>query len=125
MKVVGFSPEQLDRIFADLAPEHIPIGEDEVPVTEPQIVSRPGDLWTLGRHRLLCGDSLLPENLKQLLGSDLADMAWIDPPYNVAYLKKRTRKPVHPIANDDLGADFKEFLQKARRMPDASGPGFF
>src|SRR5262249_14582063 len=46
-------------------------------------VSRPGDVWELGRHRLVCGDALRPETYVRLLGGDTAQMVATDPPYNV------------------------------------------
>jgi len=46
-------------------------------------VSMPGDLWEIGRHRVLCGDATKPENFKALLGEKKADLVFIDPPYNV------------------------------------------
>ncbi len=59
---------------ADLIPE---VDEDALPV------AKSGDLWTLGNHRLLCGDALDPESYKQLLGNDKAQLVFTDPPYNV------------------------------------------
>ena len=71
---------------------------------------QPGDMYQIGRHRLLCGQCEAAENWQRLLGKDLADMMWIDPPYNVAYDGARSRngreeglegKP-ETILNDDL-----------------------
>ena len=47
-------------------------------------VTRMGDLWVLGEHRLLCGDALRPDSYVRVLGTDKADMMFADPPYNVA-----------------------------------------
>jgi hypothetical protein len=47
-------------------------------------VSRPGDLWLLGEHRILCGDALVAASYQQVLGAESADMVFTDPPYNVA-----------------------------------------
>lgn len=46
-------------------------------------VSRPGDLWSLGRHRLLCGDARDAQAYDHLLGADVVDLIFTDPPYNV------------------------------------------
>lgn len=58
---------------------------DEVPPIEPERppVSRPGDLWLLGDHRLLCGDAMSRESFRKLLGEERAEMVFVDPPYNV------------------------------------------
>ena len=109
MDVIGFSPQELDRILADLAPEDLADPED-VPKTPPLAVSVPGDLWLLGRHRLFCGDSLLPDSSDQVLQGQAADMAFIDPPYNVNYTQKTGGKK---IANDNLGPQFEQFLETA------------
>jgi len=61
-----------------------PVVEDEIPeVVEPK--SKLGDVWQLGRHRLMCGDSTVVENVDKLLQGKKADMAFTDPPYGVAY----------------------------------------
>src|ERR1700733_10813188 len=71
------------------------------------LASVPGEL---GRHRALCGDSLVDGTSEQVLGCHLADMTFCDLPYNVNVFQKRggTR-----ITNDNFGAQFPEFLQKA------------
>jgi DNA modification methylase len=107
--VIGFSPQELDRILADLAPENLADPED-VPKTSTLAVSVPGDLWLLGRHRLFCGDSLLRDSSDQVLQGQTADMAFIDPPYNVNYTQKAGGKK---IANDNLGPQFEQFLETA------------
>jgi DNA modification methylase len=107
--VIGFSPQELDRILADLAPENLADPED-VPKTPALAVSVAGDLWLLGRHRLFCGDSLLPDSSDQVLQGHAADMAFIDPPYNVDYTQKAGGKK---IANDNLGPQFEQFLETA------------
>ena len=59
--------------------------EEEVPEPPKDPVTRPGDLWLLGEHRLLCGDATVLTDVERVLGGALADMAWTDPPYNVDY----------------------------------------
>ena len=75
-------------------------------------VTRPGDIWTMGPHRLVCGDATDPQVIRRALDGGLADMVFADPPYNVAYRKGKVRKA---IANDDLGSGFGAFLEAACR----------
>jgi DNA modification methylase len=63
--------------------------------------TKPGDLWVLGRHRLLCGDARNPEDVKRLMGGAKADVLWTDPPYGVSYTGK-TRRAL-TIAGDNPG----------------------
>ena len=90
--------------------------EDEVPEPPEEPVSKPGDLWVLGNHRLLCGDATVLADVERVLGGQLADMTFCDPPYNVDYAnspKDKLRGKHRPILNDNLGCGFEAFLQDA------------
>jgi DNA modification methylase len=90
--------------------------EDEVPEPPEDPVSKPGDLWVLGHHRLLCGDATVLADVERVLGGQLADMTFCDPPYNVDYAnspKDRLRGRHRPILNDSLGSGFEAFLYDA------------
>jgi len=80
-------------------------------------VTVPGDIWLLGDHRLLCGDSIQTESVEKVLAGGLADMVFTDPPYNVNYgatMKDKLRGKSHrKIANDNLGGGFEQFLRDA------------
>lgn len=90
---------------------------DENEVTES--VCCPGDLWQLGRHRLLCGDSTNQEDIERLMGGELADLWLTDPPYNVGYEGKTAEKLT--IENDSMSdAAFKDFLVKCYAAANAS-----
>jgi hypothetical protein len=111
LDLTGFRPQEIDRILADLAPEPGCIDEDDVPEGSPLAITIPGDIWILGRHRILCGDATSPESFERLLQGEPADMAFVDLPFNVNYAQRRgaghgSRK----IANDNLGTHFEEFL---------------
>jgi DNA modification methylase len=109
--LTGISPQEIDRALADLAPEQGWTEEDEVPGPSPTVITRPGDLWILGKHRLLCGDATSKEAVDKVLAGNLADMVFCDPPYSVAYSGKTSRKLT--IVNDNLGAGFYDFLLNA------------
>jgi DNA modification methylase len=72
---------------------------DEVPELPAEPVSKPGDIWTLGDHRLMCGDATDPDNLALLMEGEQADLLWTDPPYGVSYVG-RTADAL-TIDNDD------------------------
>lgn len=72
-------------------------------------ITRHGDLYVLGDHRLLCGDATVISDVERLMDGEFADMVWTDPPYNVAYEGKTSAKLT--IQNDEMGTDaFRVFL---------------
>lgn len=78
---------------------------------------KPGDVWQLGFHRLICGDSTDATAIARLMGGELADLLLTDPPYNVAYVGHGV--PRKAIENDKKPAhEFAEFLTKAFRAAD-------
>lgn len=90
------------------------IEEDEAPevdkVNPP--ITQPGDIWQLGKHRLMCGDSTDAGTVALLMDGKKADLFLTDPPYNVAY--KGKTKDALTIENDKMGSDkFREFLTSA------------
>jgi len=90
--------------------------EDAVPEVPATLVSRPGDVWIMGSHRLLCGDATVAASYDTLLQGESVDMVFTDPPYNVNYAnsaKDKLRGRDRAILNDNLGADFHDFLLAA------------
>jgi len=82
---------------------------DEVPEVPADPVTQLGDLWILGEHRLLCGDSTKAEDMQRLMDGELADLWLTDPPYNVAYQGKT--KEALTIENDQMSdSNFRSFL---------------
>lgn len=108
----GFSEADLNDLLDSLAPAHVT--QDEVPEPPEAPVSRAGDLWLLGDHRLLCGDSTQsPAALRVMNGAE-AHLLFADPPYGVAYQSKlskeeavarRRRTDGLEVANDSLDGD--------------------
>ena len=75
----------LDGMAAELPQAEVEIVEDEVPEVPDDPITQPGDLWTLGRHRLLCGDSTMAEDVGRLMDGETAVLVHADPPYGVNY----------------------------------------
>jgi DNA modification methylase len=83
--VTGFELPEIDILIGDLSPaanDNDP-ADAAVDVAAGPAISRPGDVWQIGNHRLICGDSTRPETYQQLLGDARAQMVFTDPPYNV------------------------------------------
>lgn len=96
----------------DIAPDPEVI-EDEVPEITEDATSKQGEVYQLGRHRVMCGDSTSVKDVEKLLNGSLASVVFTDPPYNVNYkgLGKKTRRT---ILNDKMGAqEFYDFLYDA------------
>ncbi|MEN9493450.1 MAG: hypothetical protein RJA63_3899 [Pseudomonadota bacterium] len=114
--LIGFDPDELDDILSPAEDQAGLTDDDAVPELAEDPVSQRGDVWRLGEHRLLCGDSTDPADLDVLMGNELADMAFTDPPYNVNYAntaKDKLRGTHRPIMNDNLGEGFAGFLTAA------------
>ncbi|MEZ5690014.1 MAG: DNA methyltransferase [Caenibius sp.] len=86
VELTGFSLAEIDLVL-DEADEADPQGRDAAEDAVPQMtgdpVTRKGDLWTLGRHRLVCGDAQMEAAFEALMGHERADLVFTDPPYNV------------------------------------------
>jgi DNA modification methylase len=126
LDLLGFDAGELEALLAPAGGESEG-AEDEVPEPPVEPISRPGDLWLLGNHRVLCGDATILTDVERVLARSLADMAWTDPPYNVDYGNSAKNKPRSSsgavasgksgkdrrILNDALGDSFGTFLQDA------------
>lgn len=107
-----FNVEALEDMGVDLPdnilPEEPEVVEDEIP-EQCETRCKPGDIWKLGEHRLLCGDATNEKDISRLMDHKLAHMVFTDPPYNVNYGAEKKRS----IMNDNLGSDFGLFLTDA------------
>jgi DNA modification methylase len=97
-----FNQEDLDELLAvtELEPEEGNTDPDDVPEPPEGPTTKPGDLWILGNHRLLCGDSTNPQHVERLMDGKKADMVFTDPPYGVEYDSGWQNK-LGQIKNDD------------------------
>ena len=114
--ITGFSPDEWDALIAGDASTDGLTDEDQVPEVTENPISRAGDVWLLGDHKVLCGDATKAEDYKVLLGDELVDMTFTDPPYNVNYAntaKDKMRGKNRPILNDNMGDGFGAFLLAA------------
>jgi DNA modification methylase len=116
LDLIGFGDDDLDRLLGGLGEDgSAPQGdEDEIPEPPVEPITKPGDLWLLGNHRLLCGDATSATDVERLLGDMRPHLMVTDPPYGVAYdpawrneagvsATNRTGK----VTNDDR-ADWRE-----------------
>ncbi|HYH64256.1 MAG TPA: DNA modification methylase [Urbifossiella sp.] len=111
LALTGFAEDDLLALLAD-PPAAALADPDDVPEPPAVPVTRPGDLWAVGRHRLLCGDATKAADVARVLGGEPADVLLTDPPYNVAYEGGTADRLT--IANDDLSPDdFQQFLVSA------------
>ncbi|MCW5726946.1 DNA methyltransferase [Parvibaculum sp.] len=130
--VTGFSIPEIDSLIEGLAPEEPgdPAAERLPPLQESAVVSRIGDLWLLGKHRLICGDALVAETYERLMGDAKADMVFTDPPYNVPIDghvggSGAIRHREFLMASGEMSrAEFTDFLKTAfRNMASCSAEG--
>lgn len=86
LELTGFGLGDIDELLAEL--DATPEGAtdaDETPAVQADVVSQPGDLWVLGKHRIMCGDSTDAEQVQKLLGGGMPHLMVTDPPYGVEY----------------------------------------
>ena len=122
VSLTGFDPAEIDDLFKDSLKDGVKEDDFDVDAElENPAITKAGDVWTLGRHRLVCGDSTKPETFALLMDGLKANLVITDPPYNVNYESADGKK----IRNDDMdGSLFREFLEKAFQCAaDACQPG--
>lgn len=121
VEITGFDAADIDRILGGAEdatePEAVPEPDPEAPV-----VSRPGDLWEIGRHRLLCGDARERTSYERLVAGETAQMVFTDPPYNVAIdgnvsgLGATRHRPFAMASGEMRPAEFTGFLRTVFRQ---------
>jgi DNA modification methylase len=97
----GYSDDDLDALTRDLYPEEPLTDPDDAPEVRDDALSQPGQIWTLGKHRLLVGDATDLLDVARLVDDDHPDCVWTDPPYGVGYVGKT--KDALTIQNDGAG----------------------
>ncbi|WP_341814299.1 DNA modification methylase [Wolbachia endosymbiont (group A) of Machimus atricapillus] len=114
LKMTGFELEKVQRFLDNLdgREEQGEKGEkfSDLAGDDKKVeITKPGDLWILGGHRIYCGDSCLVESFKAVLDDKMADITVCDPPYNAAYGDSQERED-KKILNDDKGEKYELFL---------------
>ena len=128
----GFTPDDLNSIFDDalgVAEDGFDVNKELAAITKPE--TKPGDLYQLGGHRLLCGDSLDPDDVKKLMGAEKARMIYCDPPYNIGLDYRKgvgtggKYTPDRMVDDGKKDVDYEAFVSSALRnalaasLPDA------
>ena len=112
LDLLGFDPKELDKL---LEPEEVEglTDEDAVPEVPEEPKTKLGDIYQLGNHRLMCGDSTSIDAVKKLMDGQKADMVFTDPPYGVEYQSNmRTKSQKFDVlANDDQFLDITPIIE--------------
>lgn len=126
VELTGFTTAEID-LLADPTPEEAASDQDDViPSQAKEAVSQLGDVWNLGPHRLICGDALEQATYEVLLGKEIAEMAFADPPYNVRIQghvsgSKRIGHREFAMASGEMSkAEFIRFLRTVFRQMTAA-----
>lgn len=116
MDLTGYTDKQVDNLLTDIRMEPVQDDGFDAAAAAEEVASLPqstyGDIWQLGRHRLMCGDATKLEDMRRLMDGRQAAVIFTDPPYNVDYQGGTQDKL--KIKNDNMpAAEFKEFLTSA------------
>lgn len=118
LESLGFDADEIDALLNKIEPTEGLTDEDATPEVPEEPVTKPGDVWILGKHRLMCGDSTSIQALEALCQDRAVDMWLTDPPYNVAYEGKT--KDALKIQNDSMDDEqFRQFLRDSYVAADA------
>ena len=84
LDTLAFDEDELNDLLADKGTEGL-VDADDVPEVKEDAISKPGDIWLLGNHRIMCGDSTKAEDVARLMKGEKADAVLTDPPYGISY----------------------------------------
>jgi DNA modification methylase len=121
LSITGFSVAEVDLVLDAQRAKNTAVDDalDQLPPVPKTAITRPGDLWILGNHRLVCGDAQLPVSYDLLLGDEGVDLVFTDPPYNVRIeghasgLGKVSHREFAFASGEMSEAQFATFLTKA------------
>jgi len=110
--IAGFTTEELDALLNVTEVTDGLTDEDDVPEAPEEPKTRLGDVWILGKHRLMCGDSTSIDAVEKLMDGQKADMVFTDPPYNIDYQGVKDKR--EKIKNDKMpDSEFVDFLTQS------------
>ena len=118
MGLTGFETPEIDMMFGEERPKTDPLDDLETFPPDYIAVTREGDIWKLGPHRLICGNSLKAEIYRSLMGDERVQMVFTDPPYNVAiegHVKRKTESGAREfvMASGEMSErQFTQFLRE-------------
>ena len=115
VSITGFEPAEIDILIDEVGGQQTDEADQLVAPAKGPAISQPGDIWQIGKHRLICGDATKPETYQALFGQQRAQMVFSDPPYNV------------PIAGYVCGhgtVQHREFAMASGEMSEAEFIGF-
>ena len=92
LDILGFDGRELQQLLDSLSMPNGLADPDEIPDLPEEPFTKPGDLWLLGPHRILCGDATNPDDVAIVMGGELASCVWTDPPYGVEYVGGTKKK---------------------------------
>ena len=120
LEILGFNKDELDALLAPEVVEGL-TDEDAVPEVPEEPKTRLGDIYQLGRHRVMCGDSTSLSDVDTLMDGNKVDMVFTDPPYNVGFNGRSGKHDV--IKNDNLSdSDFENFITEVCNTIEAVDP---
>lgn len=114
--LTGFEPEELGEMFGEVNPDDLTGDDFDVEAEYENInttFTELGDVWCIGNHRLMCGDSTSKDDVSELIDGNVMDMCFTDPPYNVNYESANTGKIINDNMSDN---EFLTFLIAAFKM---------
>lgn len=129
LELTGFTQDELDAMIAETTDVEVLdalTDPDDVPEPPAEPITKPGDLWLLGRHRLLCGDSTVVTDVDRLIGPEVIDAVYTDPPYGIDYagkgIKGATKGGNHGriVGDQDADAARRAFALAATLSPELS-----
>ena len=111
LDLTGFDDDELEVLLKPTVVEGL-TDEDEVSEPPENPITKLGDIWILGNHRVMCGDSTSIEQTEKLMNGVNADLVFTDPPYNVAYEGRGEKNKLGPIKNDNMSDEsFEQFCR--------------
>ena len=113
LESLGFDADEIDSLLNKIEPTEGLTDEDATPEVPEEPVTKPGDVWILGKHRLMCGDSTSIDAVDTLMAGQKADMVFTDPPYGVEYQSNMRTKSAkfEVLANDDTFLDIAPIVE--------------